>query len=151
MPLVFPRIWGKFVNEESATVTTPPPRPPVTTSLKRCPAMVKGRTASKMCFPANFELKVLSPPCFFCFPVEIFVSPSKITQVPSQIIAKKFYFPVTIFSILLNMYSFIIFPFYFQCSEGSLLGGRVLHKPFPFRNRGLGHRLWKKLRTGPSV
>ena len=33
-----------------------------------------------MCFPINFEFKALSPPCFCCFPVEIFASPSKIVH-----------------------------------------------------------------------
>ena len=87
--------------------------PQVTTPLKRCPAKIKRWPARKICFPAKFEFKPLSPPCLCCFPVENVPSPSKIFHVPLQIIAKGFYSPSRYLQSPLKMYSFIISPLYF--------------------------------------
>ena len=81
-----------------------------------------------MCFPAKSEFKSLSPPCSCCFPVEIFVSPSKIMQVPSQIMATKFISPVTIFSIPAENVYFHHFPAVLLMSGGVITGGVLVNR-----------------------
>ena len=89
---------------------TPPSNDPAETLPRQDEKMTRAR---KMRFPAQLEFSALSPPCLRCFPVERFVSPSEVMQVPLQIIAKDFISPSRYFQSPLKMYSFIISPLYF--------------------------------------
>ena len=58
------------------------------------PRQGKGWLVKKICFPAKFEFKKkFSSPCFCCFPIEMFVSQSKIYTTSIKDYCRDFAFP----------------------------------------------------------
>ena len=77
-------------------------------------------TRKENLFPPKFKFPRL---IFVVSPLKFFASPSRIVQVPSQIIGENFLSPSWYFHSLLKMYNFIISLLYLYRPAGSLLGG----------------------------